>query len=108
MMVHNNRTMTPMKNYALVAAAVLLGAGTLPAAGQVHLDMNAIKCSDWLGYSRDAQDFVRYFMSGYYNAAANSSVLDYDGLKKNSARVTAYCKNNKSKTLPTAIQNTAR
>jgi D-serine deaminase-like pyridoxal phosphate-dependent protein len=46
-------------------------------------------------------------MSGYYNAAANSNVLDYDRLRKNSARVMAYCKRHKSDTLPTAIKKTA-
>ena len=30
---------------------------------------------------------------------------DYDRLQKNSAKVTAYCKNHKSDTLPTAIKN---
>jgi hypothetical protein len=97
-----------MKTYVLFAAAVWLAAATMPAAAQVYLDMNAIKCSDWLGYSPDAQDFVRYWMSGYYNAVANNNILDYDGLKKNSARITAYCKQNRSNTLPTAIQNSAR
>jgi len=46
-------------------------------------------------------------MSGYYNAAANSSVLNYDRLQKNSAKVLAFCKENKSKTLPTAIKASA-
>ncbi|MGB8045335.1 MAG: hypothetical protein WCF66_20510 [Pseudolabrys sp.] len=44
-------------------------------------------------------------MSGYYNAAANSNILDYDRLQRNSAKVAAYCKNHRSNTLPTAIKN---
>ena len=47
-----------------------------------------------------------FFMSGCYNAAANNNVLNYDRFQKNSAKVTAYCKKNRSKTLPTAIKNT--
>jgi hypothetical protein len=46
-------------------------------------------------------------MSGYYNAAAKNSVLDYNRLEKNSAKVIAYCKKRKSDTLPTAIQKSA-
>jgi acid stress chaperone HdeB len=46
-------------------------------------------------------------MSGYYNAAANSDVLDFNRLQNNSAKVIAYCKKNKSSTLPTAIQKSA-
>jgi hypothetical protein len=44
-------------------------------------------------------------MSGYYNAASNSNVLNYDRMQKNSAKVAAYCKNHKSQSLPTAIKN---
>jgi hypothetical protein len=46
-------------------------------------------------------------MSGYYNAAANNNVLDYNRLQKNSEEVMAYCKKRKSDTLPTAIKKSA-
>ena len=96
-----------MRYRALVLAVILIGAGSAPAAAQIKLDMNKITCGDWLGYGPADRDFVRYFMSGYYNAAANNNVLDYDRLQKNSEKVTAYCKKHKSDTLPTAIQKSA-
>ncbi|MGB6419293.1 MAG: HdeA/HdeB family chaperone [Pseudolabrys sp.] len=74
---------------------------------EVNLDMNQITCRDWLGYEPAAQSFVRFWMSGYYNAAANSNVLDYNRLQKNSAKVVAYCKTHRSQTLPTVIKNAA-
>ena len=77
-------------------------------AANATLDFNKITCGTWLGYGPADQDFVRYFMSGYYSATASNSVLDYDRLQKNSGAVVAYCKKNKSRTLPTAIQNRAR
>jgi acid stress chaperone HdeB len=46
-------------------------------------------------------------MSGYYNAAANSDVLDFNRLEANTAKVLAYCKKNRSHTVPTAIKNSA-
>jgi hypothetical protein len=94
-----------MRYKIFVVAATLLGAASLPSAAQVNLDMNQITCKDWLGYNAESQDFVRYWMSGYYNAAANSNVLDYNRLQRNSTKVMAYCKKNKSHTLPTAIKN---
>ena len=51
------------------------------------------------------REFVRFWMSGYYNAASNSNILNYDRLQKNSAKVAAYCKSHKSQSLPTAIKN---
>ena len=91
-----------------LAATLLMIASPLPATAQIKLDMNRITCKAWLGYSPGDRDFVRYWMSGYYNAAANSSVLDYNRLQKNSANVTAYCRKNQSETLPTAISKVAR
>ncbi len=82
-----------------------IGVAALPNA---TLDFNKITCGTWLGYGPADQEFVVYFMSGYYNATASNSVLDYDRLQRNSSAVVAYCKKNKSRTLPTAIQNRAR
>ena len=96
-----------MRWKVVFVAATLLLAASLPSAGQISLDMNQITCRDWLGYSPENQDFVRFFMSGYYNAAANNNVLDYDRLQRNSAMIAAYCKKHGSDTLPTAIQNSA-
>ena len=77
------------------------------ATPNATLDFNKITCGSWLGYGPEDRDFVTYFMSGYYNAAASSSVLDSDRLQRNAGAVAAYCKKNKSRTLPTAIQNRA-
>lgn len=96
-----------MRYRALVVAVVLTAAASAPAAAQIKLDMNQITCGDWLGYGPADRDFVRFFMSGYYNAAANNNVLDYNRLQKNSEKVTAYCKKRKSDTLPTAIKKSA-
>ena len=96
-----------MRYRALAVGVALLAAASAPAAAQVKLDMNKVTCGDWLGYGPANRDFVRFFMSGYYNAAANNNVLDYSRLQKNSAKVMAYCKKRKSDTLPTAIKKSA-
>lgn len=94
-----------MRWNVLLVAATLLVAASQPSLAQINVDMNQITCGGWLGYSPEQRDFVRFWMSGYYNAAANSNVLDYDRLQRNSAKVMAYCKTHKSQTLPTAIKN---
>ena len=87
-----------------LAATLLVSASQLSVA-QISVDMNQITADAWLGYSPDEREFVKFFMSGYYNAAANSNVLNYDRFQRNSAKIAAYWKN-RSKTLPTAIKNT--
>ncbi len=88
----------------LLAAAALLAAATLPGSAQIRVDFNEIKCSDYFSYAPEQQIFIRFWLSGYYSAAANNKVLDYSRLQRNSAKVAAYCKTHKSDTLPTAIQ----
>jgi hypothetical protein len=94
-----------MRWNVLLVAATLLVAASQPSAAQISVDMNQITCGSFLGYSPDVRDFVRSWMSGYYNAAANSSVLNFDRFQTNSAKVTAYCRTHKSQTLPTAIRS---
>ena len=94
-----------MRWNVLVLAATLVVAASQPSVAQITVDMNQITCGGWLGYSPEQRDFVRFWMSGYYNAAANSNVLNYDRFQSNTAKITAYCRKNKSKTLPTAIKN---
>src|SRR4051812_11195275 len=77
------------------------------AVPNATLDFNKMTCGSWLGYGPEDRDFVTYFMSGYYNAAASNSVLDYNRLQRNDGAVAVYCRKNKSRTLPTAIQNRA-
>ena len=95
-----------MKRKVLIVAAAL-SAFAVPSTAQVNLNMNNVTCGQWLALAPDGRQFVQYWMSGYYNAAANSSVLNYDRLQRNSAKVLAFCKKNKSKTLPTAIKAVA-
>jgi hypothetical protein len=94
-----------MRCSVFFAAAALLVTAAQPGIAQINVDMNQITCGRWLGYIPEERDFVRFWMSGYYNAAADSNVLNYDRFQGNSAKIAAYCKKNKSKTLPTAIKN---
>ena len=94
-----------MRWRVLFVAATLILAASLPTRAQISVEMNDITCGSWLGYNPEERDFVRFWLSGYYNAAANSMVLNYDQFQRNSAKVAAYCKGHKSETLPTAIKN---
>ncbi len=94
-----------MRWNVLFVTVSLVVAASQPSVAQIRVDMNKITCGGWLGYSPEDRDFVRFWLSGYYNAAANSKILNYDRLQGNSAKITAYCKKHKSQSLPTAIKN---
>jgi hypothetical protein len=96
-----------MTRIILVAAITLLGASALPATAQVRLEMSRVTCKQWLDAAWDQQNFMQYWMSGYFNASRNYNVLDFSRLKRNTKNVTAYCKKHKSETLMSAIQKNA-
>lgn len=96
-----------MKRIVFLIAISFLFVAPQPGSAQIKLDMNQITCGDLLGYSPDNQDFVEYWMSGYYNAAAGRDTLDYNRLQKNATKVKTYCKTHKADTLPTAIKKVA-
>ena len=89
--------------------AGLQNAFVVPADGavQANVDMNNVTCGNWLGQAPAEQQLTRFWLTGYYQAAANTSVLDYQRLQKRTAKVSRYCKSHKAQTLPTAIRNTA-
>ena len=84
----------------LAIATAVVSAATMPAVAQ-------ITCNDLLKYSSADRTFLQYWMSGYYNAAANNDVLDFKRLEANTAKVLAYCKKNRSQTVPNAINRNA-
>ena len=94
-----------MRLRVVLGAAILMASASQPSVAQVNVDMNQITCGGWLGYNPEVRDFIRFWMSGYYNAAGNSNILNYDRFQKNSAKVTNYCKTHKSQSLPTSIKN---
>jgi hypothetical protein len=96
-----------MTRKIFVVAITLLGASVLPVTAQVRLEMTRITCKQWLDGAWDQQNFMQYWMSGYYNSSRNNSVLDFSRLKRNTAKVTAYCKKHQSETLASAIQKNA-
>jgi len=87
-----------------ILLAIALAALPLPSQAQIKVDMNNMTCGDWLGYTPEQQTFVRYWMSGYYSAAANMPVLNYKRFQANSAKLAAFCKKNKTNSLATAIK----
>lgn len=92
---------------ALLGAVVLAAAG-LPAGAQVRVDMSLITCGQYLNAAFDQQETIAAWMSGYYNASRNQSVVDVNRFERNKKTVVNYCKTHKRETLMSAIQRVAR
>ncbi len=77
------------------------------ANAQVVLDLTMITCGQYMGQDRDKQDVLAAWMSGYFNAAKNQSMVDLARFERNRKAVEKYCKTHKPETLMSAIQRNA-
>ena len=90
-------------NVFLVAASFLLAA-SLPTAAQINVDMNHMTCGDWLGYSRENQDFVRFWMSGWFSYQTRRPFVDLILHQKNIANLKAWCQYHPQDSVMTGLQ----
>ena len=97
---------TAVRRQMFFVSAIVMASAVTPASAQVRVNMNEISCREWLRYDPGVRNAVRFWMSGYYGAAANNAVMDYDRLQMATTKIVAYCRRHGSSNLPTAIQNT--
>ena len=94
--------------HSIVAGcALLLAMWSVPGKAQVVLDMTLITCGEYMGQNRDTQDLLAAWMSGYFNAAKNQSMVDLARFERNRKAVEKYCKTHKPETVMSAIQRNA-
>jgi acid stress chaperone HdeB len=91
----------------VVACGLPLAALSRPANAQVVLDLTMITCGQYMEQDRDKKDVLAAWMSGYFNAARNQSMVDLARFDRNRKAVEKYCKNHKPETLMSAIQRNA-
>jgi acid stress chaperone HdeB len=89
------------------ACALSLAALSIPAKAQVIVDLSLVTCGQYMGKDRDTQDVIAAWMSGYFNAAKNQSMVDLSRFERNRKAVEKYCKTHKLETLMSAIQRNA-
>jgi len=89
------------------ACAMCLAALCIPAKAQVIVDLGLVTCGQYMSKDRDTQDVIAAWMSGYFNAAKNQSMVDLSRFERNRKAVEKYCKTHKPETLMSAIQRNA-
>jgi hypothetical protein len=79
-----------------------------PPGGQVQIDMSLITCKQYLSSDPERQEMIASWMSGYFRAARNQPVVDFQRFSNNKKIVVNYCKKSGGETLMSAIQKNAR
>jgi len=88
------------------AACVLVPLLTSPpmAKAQVTIDVAKITCEQFLLYKVANPDYIAMWISGYYNAKRDNTVIDVEALKAHVEKVKDYCRANMNATVMQAVQ----
>ena len=92
-----------MKQALAPAVAVLLITAT--SAQSQTIDMAEIKCSDLTKAYPEQFAVIDAWLSGYYHAMSNKTVVDRKMGAENTRKVVQYCKANPNVTVMRAIEN---
>jgi len=76
--------------------------------GQVKIDMSLMTCKQYTSADAERQLMVASWMSGYFRAAKDQPVFEFERFNANRKRVAAYCKKNGGETVMSAIQKSAK
>ena len=96
------------RNLFFSTCLMLLAVLASAARAQVIVDMSLVTCQQYFDADRDRQQLIAAWMSGYFSAAKNFTVLDFRYFDYNKRVVAAYCKKHRFETLMSAIQRNAR
>ena len=73
-------------------------AGSVPAQAQ-KLDLETLKCGEWLKAPKDTITVTLAWIDGYYKDEDADPVIDFDQLIKNSEKLAEACGRNLDKTV---------
>ena len=81
-----------MRMLRSIACALALGVvAAVPAQAQVTVDVSKITCEQWLAYKIADPDHIALWLSGYFNAKRNNTVIDVQKFKALGGQVKDLC-----------------
>lgn len=96
-----------MKAHLVILLPLLAIFGIIPAQAQVSVDVAKITCRQLLfdKIISPNEKSLALWLSGYYSAKRNNTVLDIGALAKNTDKVEDYCRMNEDVTVMDAVKN---
>jgi len=88
--------------WAIVAGALMFSSGGV--AAQTRANMAKITCGELSDLYVEEFVVIGAWMSGYYNAKRNNTIVDVKQLAANTAKVMDFCKKNPKVTVMKAIE----
>jgi acid stress chaperone HdeB len=85
-------------------ALSLSAVAVLPARAQVTVDMSKITCEQYILFTMGDPKDIAMWLSGYYNAKRNNTVLDVQEFRDAGKKVMDYCQLNLKTTVMDAAE----
>jgi acid stress chaperone HdeB len=85
-------------------ALSLSAVAVLPARAQVTVDMSKITCEQYILFTMGDPKDIAMWLSGYYNAKRNNTVIDVQEFREAGKKVTDYCQVNLKTTVMDAAE----
>ena len=79
-------------------------AAVLPAHAQVTVEMTKITCEQYILFTMGDPKDIAMWLSGYYNAKRNNTVLDVQEFRDAGKKVMDYCQLNLKTTVMNAVE----
>jgi acid stress chaperone HdeB len=76
-----------------------------PAGAQVTIDVSKITCDQYIRYNVANPHDIAVWLSGYYNAKRNNTVLDTQEFREHADKVMVFCLRNGKSTVMDAAEN---
>ncbi len=85
-----------------VLSAVALATAS-PASAQI-LDLNTVKCQEWIESGKESIAITMAWLDGYYQDEDADPVVDFDKMKGKAVKLAAFCATNPTLGLGTAAE----
>jgi hypothetical protein len=93
-----------MSKRMLAACGLVLALAAVPAAqAQVTIDMSKVTCEQYLGYKIINPNDIAMWLSGYYSAHRDNTIIDTETLATQKRELQDYCLRNQKVPVMQAI-----
>jgi hypothetical protein len=89
----------------LLLTSALLMFVQMPAQAQVTVDVSKITCDQLLMEKPVPAKYVVLWLSGYYNAKRNNTIIEPEAMDQNEQKVDFYCNLHREMTVMDAVKN---
>lgn len=88
----------------LASIFIIVGMSAAHARSSDILDLNTVKCQEWINGTEESIGYTMAWMDGYYMGEDDAPVINFDNMKRKATKLAKYCEQNPNLGLGTAAE----